>query len=131
MISIDFFLPYIELAKPIVGTTLDIRMRLSNCKSETKKHQVYGSITKSEKKGLYTIFMYLNAQRCNPKGFESFRAFTPIELLCTLAHELAHIKHWYHTPSHKMLENHLCTIFMQQLRSDGYISEEKDKEWEA
>ena len=73
--------------------------------------------------------MYRNAQRCNINGFEKFRPYTLIELLCTLAHELAHIKHWQHTPHHKMLENHLTTLFMQKLDKEGYICEEKDKEW--
>ena len=74
--------------------------------------------------------MYANAQKISLQGEVKYRPYTALELLCTLAHELAHIKHWDHTCHHKMLENHITTIFMQKLHKDGYISEEKDKEFE-
>ena len=126
---IKYLLPYIELAKPIVGTTANIHLRVSNCKREDIKHQIYASISKTEVRNTYNIFMYRYAQRCNIQGFEKYRPYTIIELLHTLAHELAHIPNWTHTTDHKILECRILIKFMQRLSKEGYISEEKDKEW--
>ena len=51
-------------------------------------------------------------------------AISKIDLLCTFAHELAHIAHWYHTPQHKTLECLILMTFMGKLQENGYISEE-------
>lgn len=50
-----------------------------------------------------------------------------IELLCTLAHELAHLLEFDHTPAHKELEARITSIFMRRLQKDGYISEEAEE----
>jgi len=50
--------------------------------------------------------------------------FSKIDLLETLAHELAHLIDVKHTPKHKKLENRLCSIFMTMLEQTGYVSEE-------
>lgn len=52
--------------------------------------------------------------------------FSTMELLCNLAHELAHLSHFDHTPDHKILESTLTIMFMTKLKSDGYESEEKE-----
>lgn len=52
--------------------------------------------------------------------------FSTMELLCNLAHELAHLSHFNHTPDHKILESTLTIMFMTKLKSDGYESEEKE-----
>ena len=49
-----------------------------------------------------------------------------IDLLALLAHELAHTISWEHTPEHKALEAKLTRIFMQQLKKEGYHSEEQE-----
>lgn len=50
--------------------------------------------------------------------------FTPLEFLVTLAHELAHIDHWEHTPDHKALESLLMAKFTKRLKNIGYTSDE-------
>jgi len=52
--------------------------------------------------------------------------FSKIDLLQTLAHEMAHCTHWEHTTEHKKLENKICNLFMRMLSQDGYESEEKE-----
>lgn len=50
--------------------------------------------------------------------------YTVIEMLECLAHELAHLRHWKHTPEHKLLECQIKTIFMYRLKRLGYKSDE-------
>ncbi len=52
--------------------------------------------------------------------------FTKLDILCTLAHELAHLDHWEHSPEHKQLECELTIDFMKLLKESGYISDEQD-----
>jgi predicted metal-dependent hydrolase len=47
-------------------------------------------------------------------------------LLQYLAHELAHLEHWDHTPDHKHLECILMSAFMTRLKQDFYVSEEDE-----
>jgi hypothetical protein len=53
--------------------------------------------------------------------------YSTMELLMNLAHELAHLRHWYHTPDHKALECSIALIFMTMLKTDGYESEEAEE----
>ena len=52
--------------------------------------------------------------------------FSKLELLCNLAHELAHTAHWLHSPDHKKLECDIIKIFMDELNMIGYESEENE-----
>jgi hypothetical protein len=52
--------------------------------------------------------------------------YSKIDLLGHLAHEMAHLKYWTHTPEHKMLECKLTVIFMRHLLKSGYVSEEEE-----
>ena len=52
--------------------------------------------------------------------------FSKIDLLVHLAHELAHLYHWKHTPQHKILEADIVKVFMRRLKKEGYISEEHE-----
>ena len=61
--------------------------------------------------------------RVDPPEFKIER-YSKIELLESLAHELAHTRHWDHTPERKILECKLSILFMRRLSKSGYISEE-------
>jgi hypothetical protein len=52
--------------------------------------------------------------------------FSKIDLLKTLAHEMAHTADWEHTPAHGRLEAQLSALFMYMLEKEGYQSEEKE-----
>lgn len=52
--------------------------------------------------------------------------YSTIDILMTLAHELAHIEKWEHTPDHKSLECSIALVFMAKLKSTGYTSEEDE-----
>jgi len=51
---------------------------------------------------------------------------TKISILQNLAHEIAHVTHWDHTPERQMLENKIMNIFMRNLLTQGYVSEERE-----
>jgi hypothetical protein len=69
--------------------------------------------------------VYIKTHR-HPRGEEP-TPYTKLELLELLAHELAHIVSFDHTPEHKKLEAKLLTIFMNQLESEGYVSSEEEE----
>lgn len=56
--------------------------------------------------------------------------YSTMELLMNLAHELAHLRHWEHTPDHKSLECSIALVFMNMLKNDGYVSEEAEAKLE-
>lgn len=56
--------------------------------------------------------------------------YSTIEILCTMAHELAHLRHFLHTPDHKSLECAITMVFMNMLKNDGYESEEAEAKLE-
>ena len=51
-----------------------------------------------------------------------------IDILCLLAHELAHTGLWNHdhSPDHKLLEARITTSFMKQLNRENYKNEEDE-----
>lgn len=52
--------------------------------------------------------------------------YSKIEILNTLAHEMAHTVDWKHTPKHKKLESRITNAFMNYLQKEGYVSEEEE-----
>jgi hypothetical protein len=54
------------------------------------------------------------------------RPFSKIDLLRNLAHEIAHLADWNHTPKHAKIESRINIAFMRMLKSEGYISEEHE-----
>ncbi len=73
-----------------------------------------------------TIYIsYFKLTRLKPfKRIE--RKFSRIDILEALAHELAHLEHFPHSPQHKKLEKRICHAFMTQLENEGYESEEME-----
>lgn len=51
-----------------------------------------------------------------------------IDMLSNLAHELAHTLDMFHSPEHKTLENNILNLFMEHLKSTGYVDEETEFE---
>lgn len=52
--------------------------------------------------------------------------FSTLDILRTLAHELAHLEHWEHTPDHESLTCSITLVFMAMLKTEGYVSEENE-----
>jgi len=78
-------------------------------------------------RGKYSISIQTRRKVHELDGTYKVRHFTRIELLCTLAHELAHLLDLDHTPDHKELECRITGIFMRKLKKEGYKSEEVEE----
>ncbi len=81
-----------------------------------------------ESTGLYNIVLrtsYISYIKLRPLKRER-KYYTKIYFLCNLAHELAHLDHWDHSPDHKLLEAKLTIVFMEILKSQGYIADENE-----
>ena len=104
--------------------------RVSSRKASKKLVQrCHGIINRYADKRHFKITLYLtssNVVKYRPLKIE-VTSYNTIEILYHLAHELSHLEHWEHTPDRKHLEAVLMTIFMQQLKSTGYISEEDEE----
>jgi hypothetical protein len=77
---------------------------------------------------IYTITICLYTRRIiqlKPVKFE-YRYYSKIDMLTHLAHELAHVIDFVHTPEHKEIEAELTGMFMRMLGKEGYISEEDE-----
>ena len=77
----------------------------------------------SYKNGTYRISLYVSFYKEDKQEH-----YSTIDLLCNLAHELAHMQHWTHSPEHKILECTIINLFMSKLKSFGYIDEETEME---
>lgn len=58
--------------------------------------------------------------------FEEGIPHSKIDILKNLAHELAHMEDWNHTPKHEALCSAITIDFMRMLKREGYISEESE-----
>lgn len=95
--------------------------KISSKKGNKERWQhCHGLITYFDKKS-FRITLYLTY---HDMPTDKIKNYSTIDLLQYLAHELAHLEHWDHTPQHKQLECILMGIFMTRLVNDGYISEE-------
>lgn len=98
--------------------------KVSSKKGNKERWQhCHGLITYFDKKSfritLYTTYHSMISDK--------IKRYTTIDLLQYLAHELAHLEHWDHTPQHKQLECIIMGIFMTRLNQDRYISEEDEE----
>jgi hypothetical protein len=96
----------------------------------SKAQRCHGIISHYKWEDSYKITIYLcfiDIDKIDPPKFV-MRPYSTIDTLCFMAHELAHMVHWEHTPDHKILENQIIQIFMQKLKTMGYKSEEEEGE---
>lgn len=83
----------------------------------TRGSKIHACIYQDKLDGPYRIWLHTH--------FEGGK-FSKIDLLATLAHELAHIIEWKHTPTHKQIESKILSAFMTMLKNEGYTSEEDE-----
>ena len=125
---------YLELVSHLVP--LERIRRIASKTPTYKENQLCHGIisryyrSKYYKITIYTAYQRVKFKRITNKNYEldiSIQRYSKIDLLQTLAHELAHSVHWDHTVNHKMLELAIQEIFMVKLSKEGYVSEEYEK----
>lgn len=125
--SISWIEPYLEDAKKLVP---EIRLVTSviarSPKPTAKEIQRIHAIIHANLNGTFKIVIMVRTKRIKkikPLEFCVSDA-SKIDILGHLAHELAHLRYWDHTPHRMVLECKLQIMFMRRLAKDGYISEE-------
>jgi hypothetical protein len=124
--SIQWLEPYLVDAEKMVPevrlVTSVIARRPTNDHAVQRIHAIiHANLNKTFKIVLMSARKRL--VRTEPIEFKIER-YSRIELLESLAHEIAHTRHWDHTPDRKILECKLSIVFMKRLAKSGYISEE-------
>jgi len=92
-----------------------------------KRARCYAQISTSDethyKIGLYRC--YYSTTRLKPLK-RTLRTFSTLDLLMTLAHEIAHLYEWKHTPYRQILECRIGVDLMERAIKLGYTSEEDE-----
>lgn len=127
--NLEWFRPYIDKVGhlvPIEG--LEKIISIKPRKNQIKKH--HAQLVEVKENGKVRRYISLNLYSwrlasINPTE-RKILTFSKVDLLEYLAHELAHLVDWNHTPEHKTLEAKIKIVFMKHLKSTGYISEEHE-----
>jgi len=113
---------YIESASHLVPGISKLKRITSIHGRKDVQLGCYGQLWKY-KNGHYRMSLYVNYY-----NFEKKTYLSTMDIVCTLAHELAHLSWWEHCTNHKKLEATITLIFMGKLKKHGYVSEEAERE---
>lgn len=113
---------YIQSVDHLLPKLKSVRRVSSRYGHKDRWKHCHGLITYWDKKH-YRITIYLTYHDLYS---DKIKHYSMIDTLICLAHELAHLVHWEHTPEHKLLECVILQIFMVRLRESGYTSEEEE-----
>jgi hypothetical protein len=120
--KLEWMRDYVEAVAHLLPKIRQLKKISSKTGNKERYQHCHGLITYFDKKSfritLYVTFHDVLADK--------IVEYSTIDLLQYLAHELAHLEHWDHTPSHKQLECIIMGIFMTKLAQEGYISEEEE-----
>lgn len=112
-----------ELVRPHLprGTKLE---RIGAWSFHNKKvgRNVFASLFQDRKGAPYRIWIHTQYT----DDTNEIKTYSQIDILRLLAHELAHIGDWNHTPRHAKKEAKYLSLFMTKLNNTGYISEEHE-----
>lgn len=134
--DLEWMRPYVNKVKRIVPVH-KLEKIVSLKASLDKLNRMYGQLVTEtwEEKGYVNRrsrkYISLYVTYCETVTLKPFKRvikpYSKIDLLTTLAHELAHLVYDdTHTTKHTKLENRICSLFMTMLENDGYISEEHE-----
>lgn len=120
--------PYVNSSIPHIKNLYRLK-RISARSPRKDQIQRCNAITTIDENKNYKITIYRFFQNIDiSNGIEiALEPYSKIDILESLAHELAHLEHWNHTPEHKKLENKLLNLFMGKLKRSGYVSEEESE----
>lgn len=127
--ELAWLIPYIEIASKFINIKkINKIYGLRVSKKKDKKDRFYGICHYDEYDnvsiGLYLDYMSVVSIKKNTWQIKNLKIQT---ILASLAHELTHMNHHDHSPDRMIMECKIIIEFMKKLKSDGYISEEKDE----
>lgn len=120
--SLEWVRDYINIVSHLLPRIKELKKISSRKANKTYFQHFHGLITYYDKKS-FRITLYITYHDVI-KG--KIASYSKIDILQYLAHELAHLEHWDHSPQHKQLECVILSVFMTKLQQDGYISEEDE-----
>jgi hypothetical protein len=115
--------PFIESVSHLLPNIKQLKKISTRRGSKDRWQHFHGLITYYDKKS-FRITLYMTY---HDMPTDIIKDYSTIDLLQYLAHELAHLDHWDHTPDHKHLECIIQGVFMTKLKQEGYISEEEEE----
>ena len=120
---VQHLVPKIKYLKRITSKTPD-----RNSNFVPRNQHIHGVLThyKDEKHYRMTLYTrYISITKMHPLEYK-IKPYSKIDMLEFLAHELAHLHCWDHTPDHMKLQSELLLIFMVHLKKSGYKSYEDE-----
>jgi hypothetical protein len=121
--QLEWMRDYIDDVTYLVPRVKYVKRLSSKRGSLDRKQHVQAVIHYVDKKH-YRISLYVTYK---PRTQDKIKKYTTIELLHNLAHELAHLETFEHTPSRMRLECEIMKVFMARLQREGYVSEEHEE----
>lgn len=111
--NVSFILPYLKSARKLVPLE-----RLDTIKGYKvdlyKSERSYGSIVTNGSRANINLLITNNYVLENKQ-----RPIFLMVILDSLAHELAHLVHWKHTPDHMMLQVKILRNFVRVMKKNG------------
>lgn len=130
--ELEWFRPYLKKVEhlvPIHRLEKIVALR----PSIKRVHHAHARLVEVKGQGnskLDRVYISMNLHYIKTLGLKPVKRkvepFSKIDLLEHLAHELAHLVDFDHTPKHKKLESKIASIFMTLLQKSGYVSEEHE-----
>lgn len=129
--SILWLEEYIEAVKPLLPEIKKLKRISTKVPSRNlnTNQSCHGIITKyyngkDHRITLYTKYLFMELRK--GEVHMEIKKYSMIDNLCFMAHELAHLRYWDHTPEHKKLESAIISLFMDILKKNGYKCEEDE-----
>ena len=125
----EWIKPFLEAARPLVPKIRYLRSLDFRKPRKGAVNHAHGITHLDTWNNIYDIVIHSHAVRVlSRKPLKvTYTPFTLIESLECLAHELAHLRHFKHTPAHKILECKIKAKFMCMIKLHGYKSDEDYK----
>jgi len=127
--ELSWLAPYMKPVKRIVPLDRIKHLKVNRFDKRVNRGN-YAMCTKHGKMYTIKIDKYYQRYTHHHDGSWSVKLFphSKIDMLCLLAHELAHAALWSHdhSPDHKLLEARITSIFMRQLKRENYKDEEDE-----
>lgn len=132
--DIEWLREYIEIAKQYISKEKFKRLKkvYSLNPPHNQKSHVHGQLWRDLETDDFSLLIklsYFPIVRKNGEFYQQEKRVycDKIDILDTLAHELAHLEFWDHTPAHKVLNSLILIKFMTKLSEDGYTSAEEEQ----